>query len=164
MPAGATISASTAKPGDTVAVGGSGFVPGEPVRFTLFSDPVVLGTVNADSKGLASLTFVVPTSTAAGAHEIEVLGQISGKRFAVPLQVTSATTTTTSTTTTIAGATTTAPNSGGGTAPATTVVDSGTLPRTGNDATRGIPVAAVMIVAGIALVAVASRRLTRSMS
>ncbi len=165
VPAGATISTSTAKPGDTVAVGGSGFTPGEPVRFTLFSDPVVLGTTNADATGLASLTFVVPTDTASGGHEIEVLGLSSGKRLAVPLQVTGATTTTTSTTTTMVGATTTAPGtSGGGTAPATTVVDSGTLPRTGNDATRGVPIAAVLIVAGVALVALTSRRLTRHMS
>ena len=49
-----TISTDTAKPGDTIAVGGRGFSPGESVRVTLFSEPVLLGTTTADQNGLAS--------------------------------------------------------------------------------------------------------------
>ena len=159
---GATISVDTAKPGDTVAVGGSGFTPNEAVRFTLFSEPMVLGTVIADSNGLASLVFLVPSNTEPGPHTVEMLGLSSGKRLTASLQVTpSTTTTTTSTTTTIAGSTpTTTPPAGGGTA-TTAPTDAGTLPRTGEDATQGLPAAIALIAVGLVLVAIASRRVSR---
>ena len=164
--AGITISTDTAKPGDTIAVGGTGFSPSEPVRVTLFSDPVVLGTTNADPNGLASLTFVLPASTPSGAHTIEMLGLASGKRLSVALQVNSSSTTTTSTTTTVAGATTTAAagggSEGGGSAGATTVPsDQGTLPRTGDAATQDLPLAVLLISVGVVLSVVASRRFAR---
>ncbi|HMK12372.1 MAG TPA: prenyltransferase/squalene oxidase repeat-containing protein, partial [Acidimicrobiales bacterium] len=156
---GITISTDSAKPGDTVAVGGNGFSPNELVRITLFSDPVILGTVSADANGLASFTFIVPVSTPAGAHQVEMVGQTSNKSLSIALQVTGSTTTTTSTTsTTIAGATTTAATGEATTVPTTTPAASGELPRTGDDATRSLPVALVLIVCGLVLVAVASRR------
>jgi LPXTG-motif cell wall-anchored protein len=165
---GIVISVTTAKPGDTIAVGGTGFSPNEPVRVTLFSDPVVLGTPNADANGLASLTFVLPANTPSGAHSIEMLGLSSGKRLSVALQVNPSSTTTTSTTTTIAGATTTAAaggGTGGGESGATTVPsDQGTLPRTGDDAAQSLPLAVLLMAAGAFLVVVASRRFTRDMT
>ncbi|HTN79519.1 MAG TPA: prenyltransferase/squalene oxidase repeat-containing protein [Acidimicrobiales bacterium] len=163
---GITISTETAKPGDTVAVGGNGFNPNEPVRITLFSDPVILGTVNADANGLASFTFVVPANTPAGAHQVEMAGQISSKSLSIALQVTGSTTTTTSTTsTTVAGATTTAPGGGSATtAPTTAPSGSGELPRTGDDATRSLPIALLLIASGLGLVAVASRRFMHDLS
>ena len=165
-----TISATTAKPGDTIAVGGSGFSPGEPVRVTLFSEPVVLGTPTADQNGLASLTFVLPTNTPPGAHTIEMLGLSSAKQLSVALQVNPSSTTTTSTTTTVPGATTTAAagagaGSGGSSGGATTVPsDQGTLPRTGDDATQDLPLAVLLISLGVVLSVVASRRFARDMT
>ena len=166
-----TISASTAKPGDTIAVGGAGFSPGEPVRVTLFSEPVVLGTPNADQNGLASLTFVLPSNTPPGAHTIEMLGLGSGRQLSVVLQVNPSSTTTTSTTTTVAGATTTAAagagagSEGGSSGGATTVPsDQGTLPRTGDDATQNLPVAVLLISVGVVLSVLASRRFARDMT
>ena len=165
-----TISATTAKPGDTIAVGGSGFSPGEPVRVTLFSEPVVLGTPTADQNGLASLTFVLPTNTPPGAHTIEMLGLSSGKQLSVALQVNPSSTTTTSTTTTVPGATTTVAagagaGSGGSSGGATTVPsDQGTLPRTGDDATQDLPLAVLLISLGVVLSVVASRRFVRDMT
>ncbi len=163
---GITISTDTAKPGDTIAVGGTGFSPSEPVRVTLFSEPVVLGTTTADQNGLASLTFVLPANTSSGAHTIEMLGLTSDKRMSVALQVNPSSTTTTSTTTTVAGATTTAAGGGGsasgGSGGATTVPsDQGTLPRTGDDATQNLPLAALLISVGVVLSVVASRRFVR---
>ena len=163
---GITISTDTAKPGDTIAVGGTGFSPSEPVRVTLFSEPVVLGTTTADQNGLASLTFVLPANTSPGAHTIEMLGLTSDKRLSVALQVNPSSTTTTSTTTTVAGATTTAAGGGGsasgGSGGATTVPsDQGTLPRTGDDATQNLPLAALLISVGVVLSVVASRRFVR---
>ncbi len=166
---GITISVDTAKPGDTIAVGGTGFSPSEPVRVTLFSEPVVLGTTTADQNGLASLTFVLPASTPPGAHTIEMLGLASGKQLSVALQVSPSSTTTTTTTTTVPGATTTAAggagSEGGGSGGATTVpADQGTLPRTGDDATQNLPLAVLLISLGVVLSVVASRRFARDMT
>ena len=166
---GITISVDTAKPGDTIAVGGTGFSPSEPVRVTLFSEPVVLGTTTADQNGLASLTFVLPANTPPGAHTIEMLGLASGKQLSVALQVSPSSTTTTTTTTTVPGATTTAAggagSEGGGSGGATTVpADQGTLPRTGDDATHNLPLAVLLISLGVVLSVVASRRFARDMT
>ena len=163
--AGITISVDTAKPGDTIAVGGTGFSPSEPVRVTLFSDPVVLGTTTADANGLASLTFVLPAGTSPGAHTVEMLGLASGRRLSVALQVNPSSTTTTSTTT-VASTTTTAAASGGaesgGSGGATTVPsDQGTLPRTGDDATQNLALAVLLVSVGVVLSVVASRRFAR---
>jgi LPXTG-motif cell wall-anchored protein len=165
---GITISVDTAKPGDTIAVGGTGFNPSEPVRVTLFSEPVVLGTTTADQNGLASLTFVLPANTPPGAHTIEMLGLASGKQLSVALQVSPSSTSTTTTTTTVAGATTSATGGAGsevGSGGATTVPsDQGTLPRTGADTTHNLPLAVGLLSLGVLLSVVASRRFARDIT
>lgn len=50
------------------------FQPGAEVTFTLFSDPVVLGTVVAGADGVATLTFDLPAGTTLGQHTVVVEG------------------------------------------------------------------------------------------
>ena len=145
---GITISTDTAKPGDTIAVGGTGFSPSEPVA----RHPVLRARRARHDHGRPERARVAhvrrfPRTRRPGAHTIEMLGLASGKRLSVALQVNPSSTTTTSTTTTVAGATTTAAGGGGsasgGSGGATTVPsDQGTLPRTGDDATQNLPLAA----------------------
>ncbi|WGD37526.1 hypothetical protein [Lysinibacter sp. HNR] len=47
-----------------------GFAPWEEVTFLMYSDPVDLGSVVADTEGNVSLTFTVPSNTVAGAHRV----------------------------------------------------------------------------------------------
>ncbi len=75
----ATISSSSAQPGERVTISASGFVSGESVDVTLFSDPVLLGTVVADSAGRVSMSATIPSDTPPGAHRIELVGRQSGK-------------------------------------------------------------------------------------
>ncbi len=59
-------------PGQHGTLSVSGFIPNEPVAFVMHSDPVDLGSVNADQSGVATLTFMVPLDTPAGTHHIIV--------------------------------------------------------------------------------------------
>jgi len=157
----ATISSSSAQPGESVTISASGFVSSESVDVTLFSDPVLLGTAVADSAGRVSMSATIPSDTPPGAHRIELLGRQSGKSISVSLQVTpSSTTTTTTTTTTVPGASTsTLP------APVPTTVaqaaGSGTggdvLPTTGAESEHHAEIAVALIVLGTVLVAIARR-------
>jgi adhesin/invasin len=53
--------------------------PGEKVTATMFSDPVDLGGMVADSSGSAVYTFAVPITVGEGAHHVEATGTFSGK-------------------------------------------------------------------------------------
>ena len=165
----ATISTDAAAPGDKVTISGTGFNPGETVDFIMHSEPVLLGSVTSDAKGVATLAFTVPAKAEVGLHTIDMIGQTSGKALKTSLQVTQQSTTTTSTSTTVAATTTVAPtttvSSGAAPTVAPTTVPSGSdeLPVTGSDASRTVPIAATLILLGLALVALASRRVMRDL-
>lgn len=76
--------------GGSLAVAGTGYAPGEPVRVVLHSDPVVLGELRADASGSVAGLVTIPAGTAAGAHEIELLGLESGRSARTGLEVASA--------------------------------------------------------------------------
>ncbi|MEM3960860.1 MAG: hypothetical protein QXQ36_03200, partial [Sulfolobales archaeon] len=61
--------------GDNISVTLSGLVPGETVTF--YFGGIVVGTAVADSNGVASLSFTVPT-VPAGVYQLSVYGSVSG--------------------------------------------------------------------------------------
>jgi len=77
---GPTVSLSASASGDLMTAVGSGFVPGEPVTGTVFSDPMDIGTKNADPAGTVSFTFSV-RGLAPGEHRV-VLSAPSGSATA----------------------------------------------------------------------------------
>ena len=72
------LSASSVVAGDTVTVTGRGFGEGERVELTLFSDPVFLGSADADSDGRFTATVRIPLTTPAGEHTVRAAGSTSG--------------------------------------------------------------------------------------
>jgi LPXTG-motif cell wall-anchored protein len=135
-PAGDTVAASdtTVEPGQPVTISARTFCAGCPVTFMLFSEPINLGTVDADANGVATITFTVPEELSAGTHTVEASGTGADGQ---PLTVT--------TTITVTGA---AGGAGGG-----------NLPTTGNDSAISMSqVALAAIVGGGLLVLVANKR------
>ncbi|MEM4965817.1 MAG: hypothetical protein QXS45_03480 [Sulfolobales archaeon] len=63
--------------GDNISVTLSGLAPGETVTF--YFGGIVVGTAVADSNGVASLSFTVPT-VPAGVYQLSVYGSVSGYR------------------------------------------------------------------------------------
>ena len=70
---GITVSLSTSMSDDSITATGSGFSSGETVTGTVFSNPVDLGTKNADSSGEVSYTFSVQ-NLAPGEHTVVLSG------------------------------------------------------------------------------------------
>ncbi|MDQ2661154.1 MAG: hypothetical protein M3Y52_04710, partial [Actinomycetota bacterium] len=60
----------TVESGMRVLVEASGFRPGAVVRVELHSDPIVLGVVSADERGVVALQAVVPFGVPAGGHSL----------------------------------------------------------------------------------------------
>lgn len=81
------LGSSTVTAGGSLAVAGSGFVAGEQVTVTLFSDPVVLATLTADGSGAVAAVVTIPVATPNGAHTVEMLGSTSARRATAALQV-----------------------------------------------------------------------------
>ena len=52
--------ATSGRPGDLVTVTGEGFAPGEKITVEVHSDPVVVGTAAATTRGAFTVTFEVP--------------------------------------------------------------------------------------------------------
>jgi sugar lactone lactonase YvrE len=78
-----------ADPGEELVVFGEGFAPYSTVKVTVYSDPIVLGTVVTDSQGRFSLPVTVPTGLAAGAHSFIASGvDANGDPRAMKLVVT----------------------------------------------------------------------------
>lgn len=134
-----TTSDSTPAPGQSITLSAKTFVG--PVTFTLFSAPVVLGTVNANSAGVATITATIPADTTPGSHRIEATGTgVDGQ----PLTVTTAITVT---------------GAGGGTGGS----GSGNLPTTGTDSAVPMTQVAIgAIAAGGLLLILGKRRASRS--
>lgn len=57
----------------------SGFTPGEAVDVMLYSDPIVLPTVQADGAGGVRVAFTVPADLPPGEHLIQAIGRQSGR-------------------------------------------------------------------------------------
>lgn len=74
----AELSQTTVGPGGTVTVDGSGFEPGESIEIWLHSTPVLLFSGVASAGGLVHQNVIIPAGTAAGAHQIQLVGAISG--------------------------------------------------------------------------------------
>ena len=85
-----TLGATSVKAGDEITVMGEGFVPGEKVAFELRSDPVALGTLQADDQGELQGSFRIPANAPAGAHLLVAIGEQSGVEVSVAIQVTAA--------------------------------------------------------------------------
>ncbi len=70
------VSDASVTAGQTVTATAEVFEPGSTVTFTftLSSGAVVLGTAVADASGVATLTFVVPSTATAGTHTVEASG------------------------------------------------------------------------------------------
>lgn len=74
-----TLDPSTARPGDTVSITATGFVAGEDLAGTVFSEPQSIGGTTATAAGVGVLRFVVPADLEPGTHvvELEGTGQIA---------------------------------------------------------------------------------------
>jgi hypothetical protein len=78
----------TPRPGQKDATRVPGFTPNETVNVTLHSTPVHLGTVKADSSGIANATVTIPRDAPAGAHHLIFTGAKSGHVVSIPITVT----------------------------------------------------------------------------
>ncbi|WP_305789293.1 fibronectin type III domain-containing protein [Symbioplanes lichenis] len=82
-------------PEQTITVIGTGFAPHSTARVTIYSDPIVLGTVTTDAQGAFALPVTVPATLDAGAHTFLALGvdpQGTTRRMALPVTVAPTTT------------------------------------------------------------------------
>jgi len=85
------LSPSTVQAGKSISVTGRGYQPGETVTFTLFSDPIALGSATADASGSFTYTATIPVTVAPGTHTLRVAGVLSGGLAERVLRVTAAT-------------------------------------------------------------------------
>lgn len=127
-----------------ITVETTNLLPGSEATFTLYSDPVVLGTVTVGPDGVASLTFDLPAGTTLGQHRIETtgtneLGEPDREGFFIDV-------------------TSCAPT--GGTPPGGTGDDG--LARTGTDVSTPVRAAVVVFAAGAALLLVSRKRQGRT--
>ncbi|KQT96550.1 Ig-like domain-containing protein [Sanguibacter sp. Leaf3] len=82
-----TGSTTTLAPGEKITLVARGFLPGETVEFVLHSDPVVLGTAEADADGVATLVVALPAGVPAGEHHVEATGMTSLRTAQIPVTV-----------------------------------------------------------------------------
>ncbi len=60
--------------GTAITFKGTGFLPGEVVSGTVFSEPTDIGSVTADAHGNVSIGWIVPENFATGEHKIVLTG------------------------------------------------------------------------------------------
>lgn len=83
------VSDATPEPGQQITLRACCFMPGTTVTFTLYSQPVTLGTATADADGWATLVATIPAGTAPGVHTIEATGiGLDGQPLTVTQQIT----------------------------------------------------------------------------
>ncbi|WP_022868983.1 glycoside hydrolase family 3 N-terminal domain-containing protein [Schaalia vaccimaxillae] len=73
--------------GQKITITGSGFVADKQIDATFHSDPVTIGSAQADGKGGVVFTFTIPENAELGAHEIRLVQPESGLTAKVDLQV-----------------------------------------------------------------------------
>ena len=64
-------SPASASSGDSIAVTGAGFAPGETIEIWLLSTPVMLASTTAAGDGTLAVTVTIPEGTSPGAHHLE---------------------------------------------------------------------------------------------
>ncbi len=72
------LSSQTVFLGDTQIVTGIGFLPGEDVSGTVFSNPMSLGSQKADGDGSVVFSFVAGPELGVGIHTVKLTGNYSG--------------------------------------------------------------------------------------
>ncbi|GAA2597070.1 hypothetical protein GCM10010435_90450 [Winogradskya consettensis] len=81
---------SIATPAQTITVIGTGFAPFSTAKVTIYSDPIVLGTVTTDANGSFSVPVTIPASLEAGSHTFLASGvdpQGQTRQMALPVTV-----------------------------------------------------------------------------
>jgi GH43 family beta-xylosidase len=73
-----TLSASSVVAGEPITVTGRGFGADDRIDLVLFSDPVFLGSIDADGEGRFTATLRIPLATPAGEHTVRAAGSESG--------------------------------------------------------------------------------------
>ena len=81
------VASSSAVQGGAVSLTVTGFLPGEDVTLTLYSDPYDLGTWKVDSTGKVTGTATLPSDISVGEHTIKVEGQQSHRVAEVKIHV-----------------------------------------------------------------------------
>jgi hypothetical protein len=137
--------------GDSATATFTGFGPNTSVQFTFRSDPVSLGTVVANSQGVAVLTFTVPTSADVGLHQVEAAG-VAANGQALVLNASY-------TVNGVLGATVTQPD-GTSSSPEGTSTEGANLATTGSNATLPLVRAGLVAIAigGLVVMGVRKRR------
>ena len=143
--------------GGTVTVTGSGFQPGEPVAFAVFSARVDVGTADADAEGDVTKAVTIPASLPSGTHTITATGETSGVVDTVSITVSAVSTSSTTGAPTTSSTTRAVPATTG----VTPAVPSRALAFTGPGAPlRWLALAGALLVvlAGALCLAMAARR------
>ncbi|UNK70908.1 FN3 domain-containing metallophosphoesterase family protein [Microbacterium sp. H1-D42] len=156
VPASLTLQAPTVTAGDAVSLSGAGFAAGEKVLFELRSEPVSVGEATADADGALQASITIPASTPAGVHTLVAIRE-NGDEVAAPVTVAAAE---------VPGGGGTGETPGGGDSDGDAgdagAEDSdaleGSLATTGADSMPYLAAAGVLLLVGLALVAVRRRR------
>lgn len=69
-----SVAQGTFVPGGTVSIRSPGWQAGSPVKATLFSDPIDLGSFTADGSGLVVGTVTIPSTVPLGQHTLQLSG------------------------------------------------------------------------------------------
>ena len=133
------VSDTTLAPGEPVTTLYTGFNPNELVLMLMASNPVVIGSANADANGNVAITGNIPANASAGSHTLALYAPVSGFGAKQPITITAS-----------------GSSSGSGSGIQSPNVDPNTLPATGRgvDLTLG---AYLMLIIGLGIVA--SRRI-----
>jgi len=140
------VSDSTLGAGSSVTVLYTGFNANELVLMLMASNPVVIGSANADANGNVAITGIIPSSTTAGSHTLALYAPVSGFGAKQPISVTASA---------AGGSTTgsgTSAGSGAGSGGGTPSVDPATLPATGRGDGPAL-LALLLLVVGVGLIA-----------
>ena len=81
-----SISATTARIGDTLHISGVGFTPGDELDIVVHSDPVVIKHISVDATGIFGFDWVVP-DLSEGSHVITVEGSSNATCPIDPLEI-----------------------------------------------------------------------------
>jgi ELWxxDGT repeat protein len=133
------VSDTTLAPGESVTTLYTGFNPNELVLMLMASNPVVIGSANADANGNVAITGNIPANASAGSHTLALYAPVSGFGAKQPITITA-----------------NGSSSGSGSGIQSPNVDPNTLPATG----RGVDLtlwAYLMLIIGLGIVA--SRRI-----